>query len=533
MTRGRIALVGLMTLAGWSMAEAQAIGTFRWQLQPYCNVVTLTLTQNGSIYTLDGTDDQCGAGTLGSASGTAFFNPDGSIGLGVNIVASPGGAPGHVLATVTLPSGSGTWRDSAGNTGTFMMTAGAGSGGAVRPLGGIGAAAIDPSEVQQRVGGTCPAGQAIGSINEDGTVVCVAGSGTGTITAVTAGPGLTGGGNSGAVSLQVLYGTSSTTAARGDHAHARGGIGPAQPTNTLIGDSAFASAGLLAERNVAAGTNALRASVDGDDNTAIGHSALSATTTGFRNTAVGSGALDTNTDGDYNVAVGYAALSSTSGTLQNTAVGTAALINSTSGNNNTALGYGALGGLTTGQNNIAIGVVAGNLQTTGDNNIYIGAAGVGGESLTTRLGTGQSSAYMSGVYARPVASISGVTVLIDAQGKLGTQVSSARYKEDIQPLGPELDAFHRLEPVSFRYKPELARGDGREYGLIAEQVAAVMPELAVIDEDGRPANVRYQALAPLLVADVQRLERERAALAVRVAELERLVATLAVAAVPR
>lgn len=530
MTTGRIALVGLMMLTGWTTAEAQVLGTYRWQLQPYCNVVTLTLTQNGSIYTLDGTDDQCGAGTLGSAAGTAFVNPDGTIGLGVNIVASPGGAPGHVLATVTLPSGSGTWRDSAGNTGTFMMTAGAGTGGVVRPLGGIGAAAIDPSEVQQRVSGTCPAGQAIRGINEDGTVVCAAGPGTGTITSVTAGPGLTGGGSSGAVSLQVLFGTGSTTAARGDHTHGRGGIGPAQPTNTVIGDGAFASAALSAAQNVALGANALKATADGDDNTAVGFNALTATTSGFRNTAVGSGALDSNTDGDYNVAVGYAALFSTSGTLQNTAVGTSAMVNSTSGSSNTALGYGALGGLTTGQNNIAIGSVAGNNQTTGDSNIYIGAAGVAGESFTTRLGTGQSSAYMSGVYSRPVASVSAVTVLIDAQGKLGTQVSSARYKEDIQPLGPELDAFHRLEPVSFRYKPELARGDGREYGLIAEQVAAVMPELAVVDEDGRPANVRYQALAPLLVADVQRLERERAALAVRVAELERLVASLAAAA---
>ena len=104
-----VALVLSAAVPAWS--EAQPIGTFRWQLQPYCNVVTVAITRNGGVYRLEGTDDQCGAGA-GQASviGTAFQNPDGTIGLGLNIVASPGGAPSPVHATITLGTSSGTWR---------------------------------------------------------------------------------------------------------------------------------------------------------------------------------------------------------------------------------------------------------------------------------------------------------------------------------------------------------------------------------------------------------------------------------------
>jgi hypothetical protein len=116
-------------------AGAQSLGTFRWQLQPYCNVVTVAITQNGAVYRLEGTDDQCGGGgDKASVTGTAFPNADGTIGFGLNIVTTPGGRPLHVDAEINLGTFGGTWRDSAGATGTFVLTPGAGTGGAARPL---------------------------------------------------------------------------------------------------------------------------------------------------------------------------------------------------------------------------------------------------------------------------------------------------------------------------------------------------------------------------------------------------------------
>ena len=133
-THGTLALVVL--LAGWGQsAIAQPLGTFRWQLQPFCNVVTVAITQNGPIYRLEGTDDQCGNGAdAASVTGTAFPNADGTIGFGLNIVTAPGGRPVHVDAEINLGTFSGTWRDSAGSVGTFVLTSGAGNGGSPRPL---------------------------------------------------------------------------------------------------------------------------------------------------------------------------------------------------------------------------------------------------------------------------------------------------------------------------------------------------------------------------------------------------------------
>jgi hypothetical protein len=126
-----VALVMGATLA----SEAQTVGTFRWQLRPFCNVVTVAITQNGAVYRLEGTDDQCGGGAdAASVTGTAFPNADGTIGFGLNIVTAPGGRPVHVDADISLGTFSGSWRDSAGQAGTFALTPGAASGGSPRPL---------------------------------------------------------------------------------------------------------------------------------------------------------------------------------------------------------------------------------------------------------------------------------------------------------------------------------------------------------------------------------------------------------------
>ena len=126
-SRSIAVMSGFLLLAAASLAPAQTIGTVRWQMQPYCNVVALNIVQYGTIFTLDGTDDQCGVAKAASAIGTAFFNPDGTIGLGINIVLAPGASTVHVSAQIAL-SGNGTWIDSFGNSGTFVLTLGPGAG---------------------------------------------------------------------------------------------------------------------------------------------------------------------------------------------------------------------------------------------------------------------------------------------------------------------------------------------------------------------------------------------------------------------
>lgn len=179
--------IAVLTVA--HTASAQPLGGFRWQLQPYCNVLTLNVTQSGAIYTLDGVDDQCGAGQKASVVGTAFLNPDGTVGMGLTTVIAPGGAPVHIDARIGLASLAGPWRDSAGNGGTFAFTPGAGTGGALRPVtanglapssvtsaqiasGAVGGAQINTSQVQARVSGECPIGRYMVAVGVNGTALC-------------------------------------------------------------------------------------------------------------------------------------------------------------------------------------------------------------------------------------------------------------------------------------------------------------------------------------------------------------------------
>jgi hypothetical protein len=197
-------LIVILLLSGRVAADAQSLGTFRWQLRPYCNVVTLNVAAAAGIYTLDGFDDQCGAATRAPLTGTATPNPDGTIELGFGIVTSPGAVPVHVAVAINTTTLGGTWTDSAGHTGVFAFTPSGGTGGEPRPAASvaIGADAVDPEQVQLRVGGACPNGEAIAQIQQDGAVSCTA-TGTGDMTEVLTPPGsgLEGGATGGTATL--------------------------------------------------------------------------------------------------------------------------------------------------------------------------------------------------------------------------------------------------------------------------------------------------------------------------------------------
>jgi Chaperone of endosialidase len=229
-------------------------------------------------------------------------------------------------------------------------------------------------------------------------------------------------------------------------------------------------------------------------NTAVGFSALESNTTGSDNTAVGAQALQSNTTGGANTATGFDALFS-----------------NTTGNNNTAMGAGALFFNTTGGNNTAIGINAGSFVTTGNDNIHIGSNGIDGDDALIRIGSPVYVAtFIAGIRGVTTEANDALAVLIDSNGQLGTTNSSRRVKTDIHDLAEYSRALHQLRPVSFRYRNHPSDGPP-EYGLIAEEVAEIYPELVVRDTDGQPSGVRYHVLPAMLLNEQQRQQRQLAA----------------------
>jgi hypothetical protein len=263
-----------------------------------------------------------------------------------------------------------------------------------------------------------------------------------------------------------------------------------------------ATPGTLGDSNTAVGWNALRSNTTGHENTAIGARALLVNTRGYDNTAVGDGSLDSNTTGVGNTAVGNGALTSNTTGRQNVAIGSSLGAN-TFGTQNTAIGFGALDDNISGGGNTAIGNFAGSRWISGQSNIALGN-GASGEAFDDRVirigGTDfQTRTFIEGIFGATASG--GIPVFINSEDQLGTATSSARFKQDIHDLEGVSDKLLDLRPVSFRYRNDVAEGGEApvEYGLIAEEVAEVFPELVVDDAVGRPYTVRYQLLAPLLL----------------------------------
>jgi hypothetical protein len=297
-------------------------------------------------------------------------------------------------------------------------------------------------------------------------------------------------------------------------------------------------------RNTAEGDFALQNLTTGRDNTALGNSALLSNTTGFQNTATGSGALFRNMTGFQNVAAGFDALFSNTTGFHNTAVGIGALSSNTTGNHNTANGdlalvanttgnfntvegAHALVGITTGNFNIALGFASGE-RLTGSNNIDISNGGVAAESNTIRIGNeiaftdrdgimhpAHTRTFIAGIAS--TTAVGGAAVLVDSSGQLGTMTSSARFKDEIKPMDQASEAVFALKPVTFHYKRELDPKGMLQFGLVAEDVAKVNPDLVVRDSEGKPYTVRYDAVNAMLLNEflkehkrVQELEADAA-----------------------
>jgi hypothetical protein len=249
--------------------------------------------------------------------------------------------------------------------------------------------------------------------------------------------------------------------------------------------------------NTFLGNDALRHNA-GVDNTAMGFDSLFENTTGVSNMAVGFDALYSNTTGGSNTATGTSSLYQNTTGAGNVAVGYGALAPNKSGNNNVAVGALVLYSNTTGSNNIAVGTSAGAALTTGDDNIDIGNPGVFAESSTIRIGSSgtQTATYLAGVQG---VAVTGAQVVVNASGQLGVKASSARFKEAIKPMNKASEAILSLSPVSFRYKKELDPKGELQFGLVAEEVAKVAPQLVARDDQGHPFSVRYDEVNAMLL----------------------------------
>ena len=277
--------------------------------------------------------------------------------------------------------------------------------------------------------------------------------------------------------------------------------------------------------NTANGSSALESNTTGSYNTATGYAALIGNTTGSDNTANGLEALFFNTTGSNNTADGIGALEDNTNGSNNAASGAFALQSNTTGHDNTAEGFQALGRNTTGLSNIAVGSKAGGNLTTGSNNIDIGNSGVAGEAKKIRIGTvgTQTATFIAGI--RGVTVAGGVGVIVGTNGQLGTPTSSERFKEAIKPMDKASEAILALKPVTFHYKDELDPEGIPQFGLVAEQVEKVNPDLVARDEKGQVYTVRYEAVNAMLLNEflkehstVQELKKEVAALTATVKE---------------
>jgi uncharacterized coiled-coil protein SlyX len=317
--------------------------------------------------------------------------------------------------------------------------------------------------------------------------------------------------------------------------------------NTATGAGALLS-NTTGTENTANGAFALFGNTEGSFDTAVGDRALFSNTTGIVNTAIGAGALASNTTGDHNTAIGgdFVLFSNTTGSL-NTATGVSALAANTTGNGNTAIGADALPENITGTGNTAVGAFALS-NTTGGENTAIGdealvnnTTGGGNTVLGAFAGSGittannvicigaqvagnnvDNSCYIGQIFG--ATSSGGTGVFINTNGRLGTMTSSRRFKEEIKPMDKASEALLGLKPVTFHYKKDIDPVGTPQFGLVAEEVEKVNPDLVVRDKEGKPYSVRYDQVNAMLLNEFLKEHKKVEEQQVTIAELKSTVA---------
>jgi hypothetical protein len=311
-------------------------------------------------------------------------------------------------------------------------------------------------------------------------------------------------------------------------------------SNTAIGVNALVS-NTAGSENVAVGQGALANNRDSSGNTAIGFTALHNNSTGSGNTGIGESALAINSTGSGNTGIGQYALQGGGGNY-NTAIGQIALLNNDSGSNNTAIGAGALfdaglewvcNGNTAvgksalvrlgnspfgpgyGHNNTALGLGAGSYLSRGSGNVYIGESMVGDSS-----GEESNHTYIRNINTTSLSYGGAAAVTVDlTTGLLGHLTSSRRFKEEIKPMDKASEALYRLRPVTFHYKKELAATQSPAFGLIAEDVAEVNPNLVARNLEGQPESIHYEMVNAMLLNEFLKEHRKVEGLEAMVADL--------------
>jgi len=296
------------------------------------------------------------------------------------------------------------------------------------------------------------------------------------------------------------------------------GNGAASTTSSGFGNTAVGSDALhsnfTGNGNTAIGNFTLTYA-DVSENTAIGYAVMESTTSGVDNTGTGARALSNNQTGSNNTAIGHQAMFDNQTGAQNTAIGKNALYHSTAsantvegysacwacrtGGNNTGNGFKTLFNNATGSNNIALGYEAA-FNVQGSNNIDIGNQGMSGDNGVIRIGAAstQSTTYIAGINS---TTLTGSAVYVNSNGQLGVVASSERYKTEITSMDANSDKLRQLRPVTFRLKSE-PRGT-LQYGLIAEEVQKIYPDLVIRNSQGRIEGIRYDELTPILLKEIQ------------------------------
>ncbi|MGE5214018.1 MAG: tail fiber domain-containing protein [Nitrospirota bacterium] len=268
------------------------------------------------------------------------------------------------------------------------------------------------------------------------------------------------------------------------------------------------------DENTATGAAALLSNATGGQNTASGAFALFSNTSGVRNTASGDRALYSNITGGYNTAYGAGALALDTEGNKNTATGFNALTSHASGDGNTAVGFNALVNQVSGDGNVALGIGAGRGISAASNVICIGADG---EDV-------DNSCYIGNIFG--ATSPDGVAVFVNSEGRLGTLTSSKRFKDGIKPMDQASAAILALKPVTFRYKKKIDPSGTAHFGLVAEQVEKVNPDLVVHDKAGKPYSVRYEAVNAMLLNEFLKEHRKNEEQEGTITRLERQVEAL-------